>query len=222
MIIGKAKPVGYVSFPPSNYNEDTYNVVHSIGNCSSSVEVVDGRNEDVIICPYGELLLDSVTEVNLEDSVTNNDIQFFYTWQERTIPLRDAFITLQFPGDPITPTKVVVHCLVLRELRVREPRNIRLFSSTTEEIFPDDEIREIDDNEFTITKSGRTAQNDNYEYRRYDLTIRENRQVTLNYLRISLDFEMMNWVFISEVEVYHIFQACKLYIRNMVCGIFYI
>jgi len=208
-MLGKAKPIGYVSFPPSKYNEDTYNVNHSIGNCSSSIEEVNDHNQDIITCPYGELLLDSIKEVNLEDDVTSNDIQIFYTWQERAIPLREAFITLQFPGEPIIPTKVVVYCLVLRNLRAREPRSVKLYSSTTERIFPRDEIRNVDDNDFTITNSGRTAQNDNYEYRRYDLIIRENRQVALNYLRISVDFEMMNWVFISEVEVYHIFQACK-------------
>ena len=209
MILEKAKPVGYVSFLPSNYDEDTYNIVHSIGNCSSSVEVVDGdRNEDVIICPYGELLLDGVTETNLEDDVTDSDIRVFYTWKERSIPLKDAFITLQFPSEPITPTKVVVYYLELRGLKVREPRAIRLYSSTTERIFPDDEIRDLDDSVFTIN-TGITAQDDQYEYRRYNLIIPENRQVSLNYLRISLDFERGSWVFISEVEVYHLSQACK-------------
>ncbi|XP_065917739.1 class II receptor tyrosine kinase-like isoform X2 [Dysidea avara] len=203
----KAKPVGYVSFLPSNYDEDTYNIVHSIGKCNPSVEVVDGdRNEDVIICPNGELLLDGATETNLEDDVTDSDIRVFYTWKERSIPLKDAFITLQFPSEPITPTKVVVYYLELRGLKVREPRAIRLYSSTTERIFPDDEIRDLDDSVFTIN-TGITAQDDQYEYRRYNLIIPENRQVSLNYLRISLAFERGSWVFISEVEVYHLSQA---------------
>ena len=185
-------------------------MTHSIGNCSPSVEVVDGdRNEDVIICPNGELLLDGVTETNLEDDVTDSDIRFFYTWRERSIPLNDAFITLQFPGEPITPTKVVVYCLELRDLQVRDPRAIRLYSSTTESTFPDDEIRDVDDNDFEVVNSGRTAQNDDYEYRKYNLIIPENRQVALNYIRILLDFERRDWIFISEVEVHHMFEPCK-------------
>ena len=208
-MIGKAIPTRYVSFPPSTYEERGYNVPHNIGNCIISQERVDNRDENVVTCPYGELLLDSITETNLEDDVSNSDIQTFYTWQEDTIPLREAFITLQFPGEPITPTKVVVYCLELRELRADDPSSIELFSSTTESIFPDDDIRDVDDNEFTVTRSGETAENDDYEYRRYDLIIPENRQVALNYLRISLDFDRNDWVFISEVEVYHLFEPRK-------------
>ena len=142
--------------------------------------------------------------------VTSSDIQTFYTWRVNHIPEREAFITLQFPGEPITPTRVVVYCLELRELRAREPRRIELFSSTTESIFPDDDIRDVEDDIFTVERAGRTAQNNEYEYRRYNLIIPENRQVALNYLRISLDFEGRNWMFISEVEVYHILVPRKL------------
>ena len=209
IIAGKAKPIGYVSFPPSNYNEDSYNVIHSVGNCSSSMEVVDSSNENVIVCPYGELLLDGITETNLRDDVTDSDIQRFYTWREMTIPLREAFITLQFPGEPITPTKVVVYCLELRGLKVRRPRAIKLYSSTTESIFPDNEIEGLDDNVFNTTSTGSTGRGNNYEYRKYDLIIPENRQIPLNYLRVSLDFERGDWMFISEVEVHHLFQACE-------------
>ena len=210
LMLGRANPTGYVSFPPSTFDEDNFNVVHSMGSCSPSVEVVDGdRNEDVIICPNGELLLDGVTETNLEDDVTDSDIHSFYTWQSATIPTSDAFVTLQFPGEPITPTKVVVYCIELRGLHVREPHAMRLYSSTTESIFPNNEIRDVDDNVFTMGTTGTTAQNDDYEYRRYELVIPGNRQVALNYLRILLDFEGGNWMFISEVEVYHTFEPCK-------------
>ena len=185
-------------------------MAHNTSGCITREERVDNRDRDVVVCPNGELLLDGVTETNWEDDVTSSDIQTFYTWEEDSIPEREAFITLQFPGEPITPTRVVVHCLELTELRAREPRRIELFSSTTESIFPDDDIRDVEDDVFTVERAGRTAQNDEYEYRRYNLIIPENRQVALNYLRISLDFEGMNWMFISEVEVYHMFVPCKL------------
>ena len=164
----------------------------------------------MVICPNGELLLDGITETNLEDNVVDSDIRTFYTWEERSIPGNEAFITLQFPNSAITPTRVVVYCLELRDLRAREPRAIRLYSSTTDSIFPNTEIRDVDDNNFVVTSSGRTSANDDYEYRRYDLIIPENRQVSLNYLRMSLDFERGSWVFISEVEVYHMFEQREL------------
>ena len=209
LMVGKAIPSGYVSFPPSTFDEDNFNAVHSIGSCTSSIEVIDGNDENVITCPNGELLLDGVTETNLEDDVIDSDIQSFYTWRSATIPLSDAFVTLQFPGELITPTKVVVYCLELRGLDVREPRDIELYYSTTENIFPNNEIRDIDDNMFTIPTSGTTALNDDYEYRRYELVIPVNRQVALNYLRILLDFERGNWMFISEIEVYHMFEPTR-------------
>lgn len=179
-----------------------------------STESVDGDDESVITCPNGELLLDGITQVNLEDGtgIMDSDIRSFYTWQDDLLPMgvNEAFITLQFPNNAITPTRVALYCLESRELRACEPRRIRLYSSTTDSIFPDDEIRDVDDNNFVVIKQGSTAQNDDYEYRRYDLTIPDNRQVSLNYLRISLDFEGGNWLFISEVEVYHMFEPCKL------------
>ena len=163
----------------------------------------------MVICPNGELLLDGIIETNLEDNVVDSDIRTFYTWEESSIPDNEAFITLQYPNSAITPTRVVVYCLELRDLNAREPRAIRLYSSTTDSIFPDDEIRDVNDNSFTVIRSGITSENDEYEYRRYDLIIPQNRQVSLNYLRISLDFEGMNWMFISEVEVYHMFEQCE-------------
>ena len=104
--------------------------------------MVDGGDETVITCPYGELLLDGITQTNLNDGITNSDIQTFYTWEEHSLPfgINDAFITLQFPNNAITPTRVDVHYLEMMELRATEPRRIRLFSSTIESIFPDDEI----------------------------------------------------------------------------------
>ena len=207
-MVGKATPSGYVSFPPSTFDEDNFNVMHSIGNCSSSVEVVDGGNKSVITCPNGELLLDGVNETNLEDDVTDSDIRSFYTWRESSVPLRDAFVTLQFPGQPITPTKVMVYSIELRDLRVYGPSRIQLYHSTTESIFPDDRILVVRYNRYTVA-SGTTAQNDDYEYKRYEFVIHERWRVALNYLRVSLYFRRY-WMFISEIEVYHMFELpCK-------------
>ena len=213
LLIGKAEPTQYVSFPPSTFDERPFNVMHTTNNCMARTVRVDRSDEEVIICPNGELLLDGVTEANLEDNVTGDDIRTFYTWQEDSIPDNEAFITLQFPNNAITPTRVVVYCLVEdRDLDAREPRNIRLYPSTSNDIFPDEgEIRDVDENNYTVITSGTTSENEDYAYRKYDLIIPENRQVSLNYLRISLDFEgMNNWLFISEVEVYHMIEQCKL------------
>ena len=207
-MIGKATPSGYVSFAPSTFDEHSFNVVHNIGNCTSSIEVVDGGNEMVITCPNEELLLDGVTKTNIEDNITDSDIQSFYTWRESSIPLRDAFVTLQFPGEPIIPTKVVVYSIELQGLHVYNPLFIRLYYSTTESIFPDDRIFGVRYDRYTDA-SGTTAQNDDYEYKRYELVIHESRRVALNYLRVSLDFRRY-WMFISEIEVYHMFEpTCK-------------
>ena len=89
-------------------------MTHNTGGCTTREERVDRRDRDVVVCPNG---VDGVTETNWEDDVTNSDIQTFYTWRENRIPEREAFITLQFPDEPITPTRVVVYCLELRELR---------------------------------------------------------------------------------------------------------
>ena len=162
----------------------------------------------MITCPYGELLLDGITQANLQDGVTNSDIQTFYTFEDHSLPMgiNEAFVTLQFPNNEITPTKVSVYYLIMRDLRATEPQRIRLYSSTTESVFPDVDIRTNDDE--VVISSGTTPGNDDYEYIRQDLTISEDRQVALNYLRISLQFDpMTDWVFISEIEVYHMFES---------------
>ena len=165
----------------------------------------------MITCPYGELLLDGITQTNLDDGITNSDIQTFYTWEDHSFPMgiNDAFVTLQFPTNAITPTRVVVYYLEMMELRATEPHRITLYSSTTESIFPDTEIRDTDD-EVVVVKSGTTPENDDYMYKRHNITFREDRPPEpLNYLRISLEFDpMVDWIFISEVEVYHMFE-CK-------------
>lgn len=183
----------------------------------SSTQRIDGDDEDVIICPNGELLLDGVTEVNLEDgaAVTDSDIRTFYTWEEDSLPggINEAFVTLQFPNNAITPTRVVVYCLELDDVRARGPRRITLYSSTTQSIFPEDNnIPVVDDESFVVVTSGRTAADDEYEYRRYNIVIPENERIALNYLRISLEFDGRDrWLFISEVEVYHMFEPSKLF-----------
>ena len=162
----------------------------------------------VVACPYGELLLNGITQPNLQDGVTESDIRNFYTWEDQSLPINEAFVTLQFPNNPITPTKVVVYYLEMRDLRATEPHRIRLYSSTTESIFPDDDIQNVNENAVTI-ESGTTSGN-NYCYIRYDLTIPENSRIPLNYLRIEFDFDpMVDWIFISEVEVYHLYEQCK-------------
>ena len=154
--------------------------------------------------------MDGITQTNLEDDVTDSDIQTFYTWDDRSIPSNRAFVTLQFTNNPIIPTRVVVYCLELWDLDVHGPREIRLYSSTTDSIFPNDEIQNVNDDNYVVIKSGSTSQNDAYEYRRYDLIIPLLSQISLNYLCIELDFEGTNWLFISEVEVYHIPKSHKL------------
>ena len=160
----------------------------------------------VLTCPYGELLLNGITQANLEDGVSDSDIRTFYTWEDRSLPT-EAFVTLQFPNNTITPTRVAIYFLEMRDLRAREPFRIRLYSSSTESIFPndDDEIR-ANDNQVTI-ESGTTNQNEDFEYIRCDLTIPEENQVPLNYLRI--EFRYFLWIFIAEVEVYHLVEPCK-------------
>ena len=167
---------------------------------------------DVITCPYRELLLDGITQANLEDGVTNSDIQRFYTWEEKLIPTDEAFVTLQF-SNTVKPIRVEMYCLESRDLRVRSPKQIRLYSSTTDSIYPVAEIQNVDDKKFTVIRSGRTSNDHHYEYRRYDMTIPEHSQVPLNYLRLSLDFEGVRkkyWIFISEVTVYHLLEPSKI------------
>jgi len=127
-------------------------------------------------------------------------------------------------------TRVAVYCLVLWDLKIHEPSKFKLFASSTENIYPNTEIN-ISNPVFTALRSGRTAiQSVNnggggdgdeeedeedggggggvtfsdYEYRKYDLEISMDRQILMNFLRISMDFVGDNWIFISEVEVYHV------------------
>ena len=99
-------------------------------------------------------------------------------------------------------------------MRIREPKNIRLYSSNTNTIYPETEIKGVDDSVYTVENSGKTfiissIGDDSsvtvsyYEYRKYSLVIPEDEQISLQYLQISLDFEGGNWLFVSEVEVYH-------------------
>ena len=206
-LIGIARPAGYVSFPPSTYDEGSYEVTHSIGNCSTRVARVGNHTKDVIICPYGELLLDGRIQTNLRGAINANRIRFFYTWEERTIPAMEAFVTLQFPGEAITPTKIVMYYLDMLKVRAHEPRSITLFSSTTESIYPEDEIQV--DEMITEISSGISAQNGDYAYKKYEIQIPENRRVAMNYARISMEYEEMKWIFISEIEVYHLLQPSK-------------
>ena len=62
-------------------------------------------DREVITCPHGELLLDGVTQADLEDGVevTNSDIQTFYTWQEDALSVKITLVTLHFPNSAITP-----------------------------------------------------------------------------------------------------------------------
>ena len=155
--------------------------------------------------------MDGITQVNLEDDVTNSDIQRFYTWEEKLIPTNEAFVTLQFPN-MIKPIRVEIYCLESRDLRVRSPKKIKLYSSTTDSIYPADEIKHVHDKRFTVVRSGKTSNDYHYEYRRYDMMIPEISQVPLNYLRLSLDFEGVHrkyWLFISEVAVYHLLEPSK-------------
>ncbi|XP_065917188.1 class II receptor tyrosine kinase-like isoform X2 [Dysidea avara] len=204
LIEGIARPAGYVSFPPSTYDEGSYEVTHGIGKCNTRVARVGNHTKDVIICPYGELLLDGQIQTNLRGAINANRIRFFYTWEERTIPAMEAFVTLQFPGEAITPTKIVMYYLDMLKVRAHEPRSITLFSSTTESIYPEDEIQV--DEMITEISSGISAQNGDYAYKKYEIQIPENRRVAMNYARISMEYEEMKWIFISEIEVYHLLQ----------------
>ena len=173
--------------------------------------MLDNDDAIVITCPHGELL-DGITQTNLDDGITNSDIQTFYTWEDRSLPqgINDAFVTLQFPTNTITPTRVVVYYLEMMELRATGPQCITLYSSTTESIFPVTEIRDTND-EVVVVKSGTTSDNDDYIYTRHVITFREDKPPLepLNYLHISLEFDaMVDWIFISEVEVYHMIE-CK-------------
>ena len=213
--IAKAKPAQYITLPPGRYDENPYDIVHNTSNCTTSIETVTMGNREeeltVVTCPNSELLLNGITQANLQDGVSDSDIRTFYTWEDMSLPMgmNEAFVTLQFPNNTITPHRVTLYFLVMRDLRATEPQGVRLYSSTTQSIFPDDEIRDANDNLVTI-ESGTTNQNEDFEYMRCDLTIPEEEQVPLNYLRIELRFDgMTDWIFISEVEVHHLVEPCK-------------
>ena len=160
-----------------------------------------------LICPYGELLLDGITQVNLEDGVTNNDIRSFYTWKN-TASNNEAFVTLQFSNNAIRPNKVSLYCLESKYLDTHGPSRIRLYSSTTSSANPV-EIQGFEVHSEVI-RSGHTSQIGDYEYKRYDAIIPEGQQIYLNNLYILLQFSSSNdWLFISEVEVYHLLEPCK-------------
>ena len=211
------QPAEYISFQSNVFTEGGYNVDQGIGSCTSSKEEVEGMNETVITCPQEEPLTDGIKQANLGLSLSSTEIRTFYIWRERLLPVKDAFITLRFSDGAITLTKVEVYCLVLQDLRIREPKNIELYSSRINSIYPDTKIRGVGSSEFTVVNSGRTfifssngGDDDDtsvtvsyYEYRKYSLVIPEDEQISLRYLRISLDFEGRNWMFVNEVEVYH-------------------
>ncbi|XP_065917197.1 discoidin domain-containing receptor 2-like isoform X2 [Dysidea avara] len=213
-----SQPTEYISFQSNVFTEGSYNIDQGIGSCISRREEIEGINETIITCPQGELLTDGIKEANLGFRLSSTEIETFYTWRETLLPVKDVFITLRFLDRAITPTRVEVYCLVLQDLRVREPKNIRLYSSNTNSIYPETEIRGVDSSD-TLVDSGRTILSisnggddddddddvtaSNYEYQKYTLTIPEDERILLQYLRISLDFEADNWMFINEVEVYH-------------------
>ena len=216
-----SQPTDYITFQSNTFTEGGYNVDQGIGSCVSSREEVDGTDRTVITCPQGELLTDGIRQTNLGFRLTDTEVQTFYTWREGLLPVRDAFITLRFLDGPIVPTRVEVYCLILLDLRIQAPQNIRLFLSNINSVFPEAEITGVDSSVFTVVNSGRiiisrrNADDDDdddddddvtrsyFEYRKYTLTIPENERNLSKYLRTSLDFEGDNWIFINEVEIYH-------------------
>jgi len=219
-----SQPTDYITFQSNTFTEGSYNVDQGIGSCVSSREEVDGTDETVIICPRGELLTDGRKHANLGLRLSDTEVGTFYTWRERLLPVRNAFTTLRFLDGPIVPTRVEVYCLVLPDLKVQKPRNVRLFSSNTNSIYPETEIRTVvssvlvnsgvtivsttssnggDDDDDDDDNGGPRVTFSSYEYQKYTLAIPEDEQVSLKYLRISLEFEGDNWIFINEVEVYY-------------------
>ena len=210
-----SQPTDYVTFQSNTFTEGGYNVDQGIGSCVSSREEVDGTDVTVITCPQSELLTDGGKQANLGIHLSSHEIRNFYAWREKLLPVKDAFITLRFLDGAITPTRVELYYLVLRDLRILRPKNIRLYASNTNSIYPEAEIRGVDDSVYTVVNSGRTITSSStgeddtsvtvsyYEYQKYTLLIPEDEQTCLKYLRISLDFEGGNWMFVNEVEVYH-------------------
>ena len=215
-----SQPTDYITFQSNTFTEGSYNVDQGIGSCVSSREEVDGTDETVIICPRGELLTDGRKHANLGLRLSDTEVGRFYTWRERMLPVRNAFTTLRFLDGPIVPTRVEVYCLALPDLKVQKPRNVRLFSSNTNSIYPETEIRTVVSSVLvnsgvtivSTTSSNGGDDDDNggprvtfssYEYQKYTLAIPEDEQVSLQHLRISLEFDGDNWIFVNEVEVYY-------------------
>ena len=204
MLIGKAEPASYISSTPNKHSN-----IHSTGNCSHHYASAS------IACPRGELLLDGVKQINLEDGVTDSDVLKFYAWRydyyyyyyayDYTHDDR-VFVTLKFPNNAIKPTKVAVYCLESSQLDAGGPKRIMLHSSST---CTGSRILGVEVNSMTIS----TYASEDFVYRiqRYDVIIPEGSQVILNYLCISLQFNARhNWLYISEVEVYHMLESSKL------------
>jgi len=136
---------------------------------------------NIVNCSSKGVLFYQVTQPDISNAVTSEDIQAFNTWNDKEVSLNNAFITLQFTNN-IVITRTVVYYLVPRDLKVREPKGIELFSSTTESIYPITEIKGVQDSVFTMLSTGmtniqRNSDDDddvissNYEYRKYNLTI---------------------------------------------------
>lgn len=116
IIIGKAEPALYISSTPDIHN---LSCIYSTGKCS--------YYSASIVCPHGELLLDGVKQINLEDGVTNSDVQKFYTWRKANYVHDDrVLVTLMFSTSETKPTKVAVYCLESSHLDAGGPKYIRL------------------------------------------------------------------------------------------------
>ena len=224
---------------PSTFNEGGYRISQSIGSCGSSLHWIDSRPVDITNCSSEEgVLIDRTTQPNINSELTDEAIQAFNTWTEAPSGPNHTFITLQF-SNKIILTRVLVYCLILQDLKIREPKKFSLFSSTAESIYPTVEIEGIEDPAIMVLRTGSTnirlksggdgGNNDNnnkndnyassnYEYRKYNLKIPRDGQIPLNFIRISMDFEGDNWIFVSEVEAYHMGQLSKslVFLHNCV------
>jgi len=174
------------------------------------VYLAERTDVTVITCPRGELLTNGIKQANLGADLSNSEVRTFHAWTESLLPVRDAFITLRYLDGAITPTKVEVYCLMLRDLRIQEPRSIRLYSSNTNSVYPETEIRGVESPILTVVNSGITnisstdrnganTTSSNFEYQKYTMTIPENEWIPLQYLRILLDINKHNnCLFVNE------------------------
>ena len=196
---------------PSTFIEGAYFVSHSIGSCEFSSSRIDSKRVGITNCSSGEgVLLDGTTQPNIKRELNPEAIQVFNTWTKGIFTPNHTFITLQFLNEIII-TRAVVYCLILENLEIRESKKFRLFSSTAESIYPTAEIEGIANPVVTTLSTGSTNirlrsvgggddddnDNDNiissnYEYRKYNLSIPRDKQIPLNFLRISMDFEGNN------------------------------